>query len=190
MNTTVKWILIVCLSLFVLCGCGWVGIFTLLRASGTVIASSIETDVQTVAAVGGDIATYDLPDGFGSAFSVQLGGFSMISHTGFDQHSHIYFFRIPPNVHIDEAGIESKLRSSGWVQYPVRYTLVDQQVGMICGQETTLVTSEGVNGEGQGYRQMSAAFTTRDGAGAYVIISMPLETWDQDVVDGFFASIR
>jgi len=187
MNTTVKWILIACLSLFVLCGCGWVGVFSLLRASGTVIASSVEQDAASVA---GEIAGYDLPAGFGAPFSIQVGGFSMISHTGFDQHSHIYFFRIPPNVHIDETEIESKLSGSGWVQYPVRYTLVDEQVGMVRGQETTLITGEGINGEGQRFRQMSAAFTTDDGADAYVIISMPVEAWDQDAVDGFFRSIR
>jgi hypothetical protein len=117
-------------------------------------------------------------------------GFSMISHTGLDNHSHIYFFRVPPNVHFDHDKVESKLRTSGWVQYPVRYRLVDEQPGMIRGEKTTMVTSEGVNGSGLRYRQMSAAFSTGDGANAYVIISMPADSWDQALVDVFLGSIR
>jgi hypothetical protein len=190
MNKTVKWILIICLSMFVLCGCGAVATFTLLRATGRVMANTIQTDGDLVPAMSSEIAEYDVPDGFGPPFAVQVVGFSMISHTGLDNHSHIYFFRVPPNVHFDHDKVESKLRTSGWVQYPVRYRLVDEQPGMIRGEETTMVTSEGVNGSGLRYRQMSAAFSTGDGANAYVIISMPADSWDQALVDAFLGSIK
>jgi hypothetical protein len=190
MNKTVKWILIICLSMFVLCGCGLVASFTLLRATGTAIANNIETDVETVTAVKGDIAEYDLPDGFGAPYAVQLGGFSMISHTGLDNHSHIYFFRTPGNVHFDQDSIERTFLQKGDGKRIDRYIKIDEQPGTIGNQETTFVISEGLNGEGNGYRQISAPFTTSDGGNAVVVISMPVASWDQAVVDAFLGSIR
>jgi hypothetical protein len=190
MNQTVKWILIICLSLFVLCACGLVGSFTLLRAGGSVLANSIETDAETVTEIKGSIAEYDLPVGFGKPYAVQLGGFSMISHTGLDNHSHIYFFRTPGNVHFDQGEIERKFSPPGGMKFTERYVKMDEQPGMIGDQETTFVVSEGLNGEGNGYRQISAPFTSSDGGNAVVVISMPVASWDQDVVDAFLGSIR
>jgi hypothetical protein len=155
------------------------------------MANTVQTDGDLVTAMSSEIAEYDVPDGFGPPFAVQVVGFSMISHTGLDNHSHIYFFRVPPNVHFDHDKIESKLRSSGWVQYPVRYRLVDEQPGMIRGEETTTGHQRRCQRQRiELYRQMSAPFTTGDGANAYVIISMPADSWDQALVDAFLGSIR
>jgi hypothetical protein len=67
--------------------------------------------------------------------------------------------------------------------------VVDEIPATIMGQPVTLVVSEGRNHDGQLYRQVDGMFEGKGGQ-ALVVISGPVQTWDQTVVDEFIASIR
>ena len=70
-----------------------------------------------------------------------------------------------------------------------RMSIIETGPVTVRGQDATLVISEGVTSEGESYRQEAAAFQGQGGP-ALVVISGPVESWDQALVDAFLASIR
>lgn len=133
------------------------------------------------------IAEYELPPGFGSGYATRMADFYLTSYTGDDDHSHIYFFQLPAHVQVDVDKMEYQFQQAA--QPATNMQVVDQQPATLAGQSVELITSEGTNGEGQPYRQVSAMFQGRGGQ-AMVVYSSPIATWDQEAVDAFFASIR
>jgi hypothetical protein len=192
MNNTAKIILGLVAGAVVLCLCVGVAGLILFRSAGSAIGQAFNTDANQVKNVSASIADYTLPEGFGSATTMQLAGFDLVSYTGDDGYSHIYFFQLPDGVQLDPAEMERKLKEN--TAEPgdgaVRKTeVVDQLPATIRGQETTLVVSEGVNRDGQPFRQVSAIFQGNDGQ-AMVLFERPAEQWDQAEADDFIASIR
>jgi hypothetical protein len=191
MNGTTKLILGIVVGVTLLCVAASAGGLLLLRSAGWALGRAIETDAETVAEISGSIADYDLPAGFEEAYATRLAGFSLVSYTGHDEHSHIYLFQLPSYVEIDQAEIERQLQQAtgkegtDWAQTEV----VDRQPATICGEATTLVVSEGVNHDKQPFRQVSGMFTGKGGQ-ALVVFETPVSSWDQAVVDGFIASIH
>ena len=192
MNNTVKIILGITAGIVILCLCGAVSGLLLFRSTGWVLSETFNTDANEVENVSGSIADYTVPAGFGEAYTTQVAGFSMVSYTGDDNHRHIYFFQLPAGIQVDQAEIERQLQdaapedSQRWVD---RMEVVDRQPATICGQDVTLVTSEGLNHDKQPFRQVSAMFQGRGGQ-ALVVFSAPVVAWDQAVVDEFLASIQ
>lgn len=133
------------------------------------------------------IAEYELPPGFDSGYAIQMAGFSLTSYTGNDDHSHIYFFQLPAHVQVDVDEIERQFQQA--TETPADVQVVDRQPATVAGKPIELVTSEGTNGEGLPYRQVSAIFEGRGGQ-AMVVYSGPIATWDQAAVDAFFTSIH
>jgi hypothetical protein len=113
MNNTAKIIIGLVAGAVVLCLClGISGLF-LFRATGWAVGEAFNTDANKVKDVSASIAEYTLPEGFGSATTMQIAGFDLVSYTGDDGHSHIYFFQLPAGVQLDPAEMECKLRPSG-----------------------------------------------------------------------------
>lgn len=192
MNSTIKLILGLTAGAFMLCLCAAVSGLFLLRSTGSVLGRALQTDADQVVEVSASIAEYNLPSGFGEAYTTQLAGFSLVSYTGDDGHSHIYFFQLPAGVHMDPDEIERRLQETAGDQdrnWDVSSEVVDQVPATICSQEVTLVISEGVNHDGQSYRQVSGMFQGKGGQ-ALVVFERPVASWDQAEVDAFIASIH
>jgi hypothetical protein len=191
MNTTIKiFIALVAGALLTCLAAGVVSVY-LFRSAGSAAAGLLKSNPEEVVRVGGEIAEYDLPEGFPEVFSAQLAGYEMIGYTGSDGHSHIYFFQLPAGVTVDVSNMGGELQKTfpdgAGTNQDVR--VVDSQPGTIAGQEVTLVLSEGMNKDGKPFRELSAAFQGKGGQ-ALVVFSRPTAAWDQDEVDRFLASIR
>jgi hypothetical protein len=192
MNSTSKWIIAIVAILGAVCLCAAVGGLIFFRSTGWAIQRTFQSDPQKVADVSATIAEYTLPDGFEAGFVTDMAGFSMVSHTGTDGHSHIYFFQLPAGVHVDPAEMERQFRQSARNQNPdwsAASQVVDEVAGTINGQEVTLIVSEGTNSDGAAYRAVSTLFQGRGGQ-AMVVFERPVDSWDQAEVDEFLASIH
>jgi hypothetical protein len=192
MNRTNKIILGLAAGAAVICLCAAAGSLFFLRTTGRVLGKAIDASQADVEKVAGGIASYTLPAGFGEGYAIQVAGFSMVSYTGEDGHSHVYFFQLPEGVHVDQAELERRFRESARSQdsnWDRQTEVVDQVPATIAGQEVTLVVSEGVNHAGQSFRQISGMFQGQGGQ-ALVVFERPPESWDQAEVDEFLASIR
>jgi hypothetical protein len=192
MSSTIKIILGLVAVVLVVCLCAAASGFFLYRSTGRALGNILNTDAAKVVEVAKPIADYTLPAGFGNAFSTEMGGFSMVAYTGDDGHSHIYFIQLPANLQIDQAKIESQIRqaSPNGKDWATKMEIVERKPAKIDGQDVTLMVSEGINHDNQPYREASAMFQGKGGGQAMVMISGPIATWDQAVVDEFLASIR
>lgn len=192
MNTTIKIILGLVAGVTLICLCVGAGGLILLRSTHSTLQGTFQSDSAKVVEASASIASYTLPAGFGDAYVTDVAGFSMVSYTGDDGHSHIYFFQLPKGIRLDQAEIERQLRENTGDKnnnWEARSEIVDQVPATICGQETTLVVSEGINHDGQPYRQVSGVFEGQGGQ-ALVVFERPVSSWDQAEVDEFLASIH
>lgn len=190
MNTTVKIIIGLIAGIFILCLLSATAGLLLFNTASKTVSQVIQTD-QDVTQIAGEIADYDLPAGFGQAYATKVAGFSLVSYTGDDSYSHIFLFQLPAGVHVDQAEIERRFQqASGEPQDQFqKMKVVDRQTGTIRGQSVELVISEGTNHADMPYREVSGIFQGKQGQAA-VMISGPIATWDQGMVDSFLASLR
>jgi hypothetical protein len=68
-------------------------------------------------------------------------------------------------------------------------TIIETRPVTVREQEVTLVISEGITSEGETYRQVTAAFQGKGGP-ALLMLSEPVTSWNQQVVDALIASIH
>ena len=188
MNKTTKLILGFVAGAIVLCLAVVAGGLLIVRTTGWALGRVFKTDVEQVAVISSSIAEYTVPAGFGNPYAVQAVGYSLVAYTGADGHSHIFLFQLPGDVRVDQAEIERQLRqATGSGDQPT--DIVNLVPATVCGQDTTLVVSEGVSSAGQPFRQVSGMFSGKGGQ-ALVVFETPVSTWNQAEVDAFIASIQ
>lgn len=192
MNNTLKLILGILVGGMLLClvivGLGLV----LFNATTRSVISSVQAEPGEAANIAAQIADFALPEGYTSAVATQFAHLEVVGYNGPDGNSHIYLIQLPPAVHVDLAVLESQLQSSTEGQgtdYGPDMQVIDQQPVTIRGQATTLVVSEGTNGQGQSIRSANAAFEGKDGQ-ALLSFSGPTATWDAAMIETFIESIK
>jgi hypothetical protein len=154
-----------------------------------VLAQRIDSDPQAVAAVGAEIAAYELPAGFGPGSAVRLAGFAMVTHTAVDGRTHITLMQAPAALPLDEAELERQMSVASGTDQWSEVKVIETRPCQIRGQAATLVVSEGVSHDGSRYLSASAVFEGNHGT-ALVNVSGPSETWDQALVETFVASLE
>lgn len=186
-------ILGVAVGLSVICAVISLASITLLGAVvGSAAVLSTEKDPAAVGAIAADIADFTPPPGYQSQYGMQLWGFSLVAYDPGDGHSHLILMQVPERFGLDRTALEQQMRRMSRPQD--RYgqnepQIVDQKQVQIRGQEVTLLTGEGVNHDGQPYREVSAIFQGKGGP-ALVVFETPVASWDQATVDAFLASIH
>jgi hypothetical protein len=192
MNTLSKIIVGFVAVTIILCLATAAGGFLLLRSGGQLIANHFETKPAKVADVASTIADYRVPAGFGAPYSAHLLGFSLVGYTGNDGHSHIYLAQLPKDFLLDQADFEKQLRQvtpGQGFDRPSDMTVVDQQRATIRGQSVTLLVSQGINSDGDPFREVTAMFEGKGGQ-VLVVYETPINHWNQAEVDTFLASIQ
>lgn len=192
MNNTAKIVLGIVGGLIAMCLIAVVAGFLLIRSAGSVLTKTFESNLDKAGAIASAIADYTLPTGFESPYATRLAGFSMVTYTHTDGHSHVSFFQIPRGIHLDAAEMERQYRQtapdkSGYRKD--RIQVIDQVPGEINGQAVTLVISEGTNSDQQPFREVSAIFEGKGGQ-TLVVYEAPISRWDQAEVDAFLTSIH
>jgi len=111
MNKTTKTILIVIGSILVLCACATVTVFAagllMFRTVSEVAEQTVSVSPQEVVRVGGEIADYEIPAGFGSPVSFHMGDMTMIRYKTQDEMSYILLAQFPEGTSIN---VEEMLR--------------------------------------------------------------------------------
>jgi hypothetical protein len=191
MNSTGKLILGMVGGVFLVCAFLGLAGNVVIHATGRTFTKALQSNPDQAAAISESIADYDLPPDFGEAYAKQALGFSLVSYTGQDRHSHVIFFQLPDGLQIDLSQINSQIElvDSGQQKIKQYSQVVGEIPAVIRGQETTLLLTEGVNSAGQTYRQASSIFNGKGGQ-ALVVFERPVSSWDQGELEGFIASIH
>ena len=162
-------------------------------AAATLLAcvpgASANGDTQDVIKTASQIADFSLPSGYAPEFAGKIGNYTAVSYSPGDGHSHLYIVQ-SQNAN-DREELSKMLQSlvPGSSDRHARMTVIENRTATIRGQSATVVISDGVNSDGQQYRQVTAGFQGKGGP-ALLVIEEPLTRWDQAVVDAFIASLK
>jgi hypothetical protein len=192
MNRTLKLILGLLFGAVLICTL--IGVIGLTLFGSTVVAllSNVQAQPGEADRVAENIANFALPEGYSGAVATQFAGFDLVGYDGPDGHSHLYLFQLPPRWHADWAELERQFQSSVEGQgddYGPDMEVIAQEPVTIRGLATTLVVSEGTNGQGELIRSASAAFQGKGGQ-ALLSFSGPAATWDPAMIEAFINSMR
>lgn len=163
-----------------------------IAAVGLLASRVVQSDPAQVAGIAAKIADFTLPAGYKSEAAVEIAGYQYVSYAPGDGHSHIMLIQAPAGAVPDQATLEQYAQQAApqrGYDRRTRSQVVGQTKATIRGQESTFVVSEGTNSDGQPYRSLTAVFQGRGGT-ALLSVESPLNTWNQDAVDRFVASIR
>lgn len=149
----------------------------------------VDTDPERVAATAGAITELDLPSGFSAELSAGVGAITLVAYTPGDAHSHLYLVQST-----DPADSETLARAlanavPGDFDPERRLTVIETRTVTVRGGTSTLVVSEGENGDGQPYRQAVVPFAGKGGP-ALLVFSTLVASWDDETVSELITSLR
>jgi hypothetical protein len=147
------------------------------------------TDAETVHLMAAEIAEFDLPSGFQPDFSVKMTGYTLASYTLSERVSHLYLIQSDDYSDGDKlAQVLTELKPG--IRDPKSATAIIQTRQVtVRNTDTTLIISDGINGDGAAYRQALAAFDGKNGP-ALLVFSQPIDLWDDAALNNLLASIR
>ncbi len=162
-------------------------LIVLLTACTGVPVVNLEEKKVTEAAT--EITDFNLPDGYAADFSANLFGYTLAVFNSGDDHSHLYLIQSENESDWEKlAGMLDQL-APGSSDARTHMTIIGNKPISIRGEETALILSEGINSDGEGYRQATAAFQGLGGP-AMVVISAPVNHWNQEKVDTLLNSLQ
>lgn len=161
-------------------------ILAIVSACGTVEATN---DSQHVEELASKISDFTLPEGYTSEFSAEMAGYTLASYKGTSGPSHLYLIQSEKESDGEELERMLTQLAPGSSDPNTRLTVIENRPVTVRGQEVTLVISEGVNHEGDSYRQATVAFEGKNGP-ALLVLSESLELWNDETVDALLASIQ
>ncbi len=197
MDKTTKMILIIIGSVLLICVCAAGVIFaTGLWSFANIIKwadSNTSENPQEVARVGGEIADFEIPEGFGSPYGMHLGDITMVGYVSESRNSHILLTQFPEGTSVNTNEVLKLISqysddpNSRWAD--THTEVIEEKPVTIRGQESTLTVSEGISSDGISYRTAVANFEGLGGP-SLVMIAGPVEEWDIEMVEAFIASIQ
>jgi hypothetical protein len=194
-NTTIA--LGIIAGLVFLCICVGVIAYVALNRAGQVVGEAVEgaiaDDPAKVAQIAQGIVEYKLPPGYREQFGMSFFGFDMVAFGPAESTDQmIMLMQFPESAGLDQAEMEQQMKQSlqqqrGRQDIPMQE--VDQVQRTIRDQAVTLTISEGTNSEGTVMRQMSGVFQGEKGVVLLMMMGQK-QTWDQQAIDAFIASLR
>lgn len=197
MDKSTKTILAVIGSVLLVCGCLTAVIFATGLWSFVSVVNFVDQSVsespQVAVRLGSEIADFEVPEGYGSPYSIHFGDVTMVAYKSQSEKSHIVLAQFPEGTSINvEEILKTIEKGSGdpdSIWYNTETTLVEQKSVTICGQETALNISESTTSDGVAFRTATAKFEGRGGP-SLVMIAGPIDEWDDGMVEAFFESIQ
>jgi hypothetical protein len=150
---------------------------------------AINANSEEISKAASAITNFDLPTGYTSEFTAHLAGYTVVSYNPGDGHSHLYLIQSEKETDSEKLAQMLADMAPGSSDRNARMTVIEKRTTMIRGQAATLVTSDGVNHDGDKYRQITVAFQGKGGP-ALLVFEQPIEYWDQATVDALLASIQ
>jgi hypothetical protein len=160
-------------------------LFFLLTACGM----NINTDQDKVTAVAAEIADFELPTGYSPEFTASFDVYTLVSYTPGKGSCHLYLVQSQ-----NAADTEKLLRAMkniipGEYDPEAGMTVIETRPILVRGEQTTLILSEGVNGDGETCRQAVVAFKGNGGP-ALLVYSSPVAASNLETVEALIASIH
>jgi hypothetical protein len=150
---------------------------------------SINNDSAQVASIASGIADFALPDGYAPEFTARLLDYTMAAYNPGDGHSHLYLIQSVNDADREKLAQMLAELTPGSSDPKSRLTVTENRPVTVRGQEVRLVISDGVNSDGDAYRQATVAFQGKGGP-ALLVFSEPAERWDPATVDTLLASMQ
>ncbi len=197
MDKNTKTILIVLGSVLVLCACAAMAVFATGLWSFSRFVNFAERSVsespQVAVRLGSEIADFEVPEGFGSPYSVHFGDVTLIGYKSRSGNSHLLLAQFPQgtSINVDEMLriIRDGSNDPNSIWYNTETELVERKTVNIRGEECTLNISDGTSSDGVEFRMATAKFEGRGGP-SLVMIAGPLDEWDTDMVEHFISSLE
>jgi hypothetical protein len=197
MDKTTKTILIVIGSVLLVCGCITAGIFATGLWSFISVVNFVDESVsespEVAVRVGSEIADFEVPEGYGSPYSIHFENVTVVAYQSSSEKSHLLLAQFPEgtSINVEEMlkTIEAGSGEPNSIWYNTETTLVEQRPVTICGQEIMLNISEGTSSNGVVFRTATATFEGRGGP-SLVMIAGPVDEWDDEMVEAFIESIQ
>ena len=151
--------------------------------------TEISTDYEWIMKTTAEISDFDLPSDYLPEFATILNGYTFAMFKPSDSHSHLYL------IQSDNTEDGEKLTSMldqiapGSYDPQTRMTVIETRLVTVRDQEETLVISEGTTSEGESYRQATLVFQGKGGP-ALLVLSEPVASWDQELIDALITSIH
>ncbi len=159
----------------------------LLAACG--VDASINTNAEKIISTTAEFTAFDLPAGYSPEFTASLEDYTLVSYTPGDGHSHLYLIQSKKESDGEKLDGMVYQLAPGSYDPQTHMTVIETRPVLVRGQEEKLVISEGINSEGETYRQGTVAFQGKGGP-ALLMFSEPVTRWDQEAVDALIASIQ
>ncbi len=191
MSDTKKWLLgIGIVGVLCLAACGVMAL--VFWQGGRQFARSVKTNPTDVAQLGKKIADFDLPAGYVQGTGMSIFMYDFVVYTPGDNSGGMLImlmqFRTGES-YSSEQMQQALEQQSG--QGGTSMTVVQTYETTIRGQTSTVVIEDGESTAGTGItvRQLTTTFPGKNGP-VMLMMSGAKESWDQDLVDQFIASIR
>jgi hypothetical protein len=197
MDKSTKTILIVIGSILLVCVCITAGIFaTGLWSFGRFVSwadESVSESPEVAIRVGSEIADFEVPEGYGSPYSVHFGDVTLIGYQSHSEKSHLLLAQFPEGTSINVNEMLRIIREGSndpnSIWYNTETELIEQRSVAIRGEECTLNISAGISSDGIEFRMATAKFEGRGGP-SLVMIAGRLDEWDLEMVEKFISSIH
>jgi len=160
-----------------------------LLAACTGMNLNYSDNVNKVIAAAETITYLHPPKTFTPEFTVLVNDYTVVSYKPDQSSSHLYLLQsTDPD---DAENLEDALAqiAPGAYDPKTRLEIIENQSVVVRGQETTLVISDGINGEGNRYRQAIVPFDGNGGP-AMIIYITSINNWEPQVVYDLLSSIR
>jgi hypothetical protein len=150
---------------------------------------ALSSDSEKVTNVASEIADFDVPVGYAAEFTASLAGYTMVAYNPGDGHSHLYLVQSENEADSEELEKMLTEMAPGSSDRNTRMTVAENRPATIREKDATLVISDGINHDGDAYRQVTVSFQGKGGP-ALLVLSEPTDRWDQSTVDALIASIK
>jgi hypothetical protein len=159
----------------------------LLAACGS--HASLNTQDEKIWQAAETISVFQPPADFEPEVTVEFNDYTLISFSGNSPQSHLYL--IQSQNEQDETRLSGVLNDllPGASDFKQRTTVLENRPVTIRGKQSTLIISEGTNGDQIRYRQAMVQFAGNGGP-ALLVYSEPLSRWNEETLDALLASFE
>ncbi len=150
-------------------------------------------DSQQAAEVGQSIISYDLPPGFREEAAMQLLGNNMVFINSPNSGMFIMLMEVNEALGGNEANLQEQMEQAFAQQSGsggFNFAFVSSEELVINDETVTLNRFEGTGENGEKMRQETAAFQAASGNTAMLMITGPVDGWNDNDVEDFVDSLR
>lgn len=167
---------------------GWVA---LMVAGCSIGIPQLTTDTDRIEALAAEIADFELPKDYAPEYGGRWQGATLVAYHAGEGPRHLIFLQAEEGSDLAKLSTEAALAevTAQEDSYYSGLAEVEERTVTVRGESTSMVVSEGTNGAGLAYRQVTVPFTGNNGP-ALVNLTGSLDEWDWALVEAFLASIR